>query len=140
MNTHKVKWQVGLSNGETFQEGKELYSEIPGELSPWQKLLVYLKTYDLKITSISLFTDSDQHFNLPTLGKNPQFAPFRDAPKPIDYIMFRIMGKERGSGASAPESERDWFTVIQAIYENGMKLQVWVDENNIKNSWSLITF
>lgn len=136
---HNVKWQVSLSNGETFFENKGKYLEIPNEKSPWQRLIQYIAENKLKITSIALYTDLGQSFNLPSSGNNPKFKPFLDAEKPLDYNMFRSIAKEARvinmKAGSAKVSE--WFTTIEAIYSN-CKLQLWVDENNIKNCWTLI--
>lgn len=115
---HNVKWQVSLSNGETFFEGKGNYQEIAGEKSPWQRLLCYIANNKLKITSISLYTDFGQTFNLPSSGNNPKFGAFLDAEKPIDYNMFRSLAREaRVINMKADKAKvSDWFTTIEAIY------------------------
>lgn len=140
LNSHKVKWQVSLSNGETFFEGKGDFIEVAGELSPWQKLLAYLRDNKLNITSISLYTDDNKTFNLPSLGKNPKFSAFFQDFKPIGYNMERQFAKDHGESP-------DLFTTISAIYRipimgtSGihLKMSLWVDENNTNNCWSLLT-
>jgi hypothetical protein len=136
---HNVKWQVSLSNGETFFEGKGNYQEIPHEKSPWQRLIKYIAENKLKITSIALYTDLGQSFNLPSSGKNPKFKAFLDAEKPIDYNMFRSLAREAHVVNMKAEKAKisDWFTTIEAIYSN-YKLQLWVDEQNTKNCWVLV--
>lgn len=136
---HKVKWQVSLSNGETFFEGKGNYKEIPDVKSPWQRLVQYVAVNKLKITSISLYTDFNQTFNLPSSGNNPKFKPFLDAEKPIDYNMCRYMSREMDVVKSEVKGVKisEWFSVIEAIYST-YKLQLWVDENNTKNCWVLV--
>jgi len=139
---HNVKWQVSLSTGETFFEDKGDFIEIPDQLSPWQRLQKYLIENEAQITSLSLYTNDGQSFNLPSAGKNPKFKAFSDLEKPLDYQMFRTIGRNVAglkNGVVVPLNEHgfdDWFTVIEAIYSFG-SLQLWVDENNSKNSWVL---
>lgn len=154
LESHKVKWQVSLSNGETFFEGKGNYVEYAGELSPWGRLQEYLKANDLKITSLSLYTDDGQTFNLPSLGKNPKFSAFMQEWKPFKFVMERHVARDQGDAEYT-----DWFTTIVAYYlieikdhkHDGeqevpdnlnlvIKLSLWVDEHNTKNCWSLVTF
>jgi hypothetical protein len=136
---HNVLFQVSLSNGETFFEGKGDYQEIPGELSPWQRLTKYIAEKNLLITSLSLYTKDGQTFNLPSSGKNPKFRPFEAAQKPLDYNLGRYMAREHSFiGNELKNTEvSDLFTVIEAIYPE-YKLQLWVDENNPKNCWVLV--
>jgi hypothetical protein len=135
---HNVLFQVSLSNGETFFEGKGEYQEIPGQLSPWQRLNKYLAENKLFITSLSLYTKDGRTFNLPSAGKCPRFKFFAEAQKPIDFNFFRAISREMTFiGQEAKEVEiSDWFTVAEAIYPD-YKLQLWVDENNTRNSWVL---
>lgn len=140
MQTHKAKWQVSLSNGETFFEGKGSFKEIEGELSPWQRLIRYTADKKIEITSLSLYTDDGRTFNLPSLGKNPKFRPFLEVDKPIDYNLARYVArdisgiKEGNEGKVTSVKVSDWFTVAEAVYST-YKLQLWVDENNPKNCW-----
>jgi hypothetical protein len=137
--THNVLFQVSLSNGETFFEDKGQFITIPGELSPWQRLINYITEKKLLITSLSLYTKDGRTFNLPSSGKNPKFRPFQVAEKPIDYNYCHYIAREHeivdkkivGTVAS------DWFAMIEAIYPD-YRLQVWVDEKNTKNSWVLV--
>src|SRR3990172_4943412 len=91
----------------------------------------------------SLYTPDGRTFNLPSLGKNPNFAPFRDSEKPIDFHVERKMGSEisglrEGNKLSIKKVEMsDWFTVAIAIYPT-YKLQLWVDNQNPKNCWVLV--
>jgi hypothetical protein len=141
---HKVKFKVSLNNGETFYEGKGDYVEIAGQLSPWQRLLKYTVDNKVEITSLSLYTDSGQTFNLPSSGKNPKFKPFRDIQKPIDYDLKRYVAREldttriNGDLTLDNIAVSEWFTVIEAIYPD-YKLELWVDEFNIQNCWTLCT-
>jgi hypothetical protein len=139
MQTHRVKWKVATSDGGVFYEGKGDFVEVSGQPSPWQRLDKYLSENKLEITSLSLYTDDGQTFNLPSLGKNPRFQPFREAEKPIDYNICRYIGKEvKVANLKAGEAQvSDWFTVAEAIYPS-YKLQLWVDEKNIKNCWCLV--
>lgn len=143
LTVHKVKWQVSLSNGETFFEDKGNFIVIPGELSPWQKLLKYCEDNSLTITSLSLYTDDGRTFNLPSLGKNPKFRVFDLAQKPYKFTL------ERRYASDTDDMEHaDRYTTIVAWYkfvncpefgDVSLKLSIWVDENNTQNSWSLIT-
>ena len=134
-----VFWQVSLSNGETFYENKGIFVLIPGELSPWKRLLNYIVEHKVEITSLSLFTKDGRTFNLPSAGKNPKFAPFALAEKPIDYIFNRYLAREHEvvDMKVVKTEATDWFAVIEAIYPT-YKLQLWVDENNTRNSWVLV--
>lgn len=143
MTQHNVKWKVGLSNGETFFEGKTPFDPQDGELSPWQRLQNYLYNNQTDITSLSLYTDEGQTWHLPSLGKNPKFKAFEEARKPLDFNFFHVVGQNikvsRDSGRFIGEREEasDNFAVIEAIYSSH-KLQIWVDNNNTQNSWTLV--
>ena len=131
MQTLKVKWQVSLSDGTTVYEGKGDYLYIAGELSPWNRLLEHIKTNELRITSLSLYTDKGQTFNLPSAGKNPKFHLFASSPQPIGYKMFRAVGHDIDA-----QSE-DHFTVAEADYGD-YRLQLWVDNQHPENCWTLL--
>lgn len=141
MNGTKIKWQVSLSNGETFFEDKGDYVLIPGELSPWQRLIKYIALNRLLITSISLYTDNGYRYNLPSSGNNPNFKPFRLAEKPLDYNFEHYFAAEKGLNESreinVDINEGELYTVISAIYPK-YTLQLWVSENNPKNSWCVV--
>lgn len=119
-----VFWQVSLSNGETFQEGKGDYKVIEGELSPWQRLKRYIGD-DTTITSLSLFTEDGRSFVLPSGGKNPKFHAFTEAENPVSYNFFRKLGGDVSIGGEVHVDEL--YNVIEAEYENGSRLQIWVD-------------
>ena len=132
---HKVKWQISLNNGETFYEDKGRFIEIEGELSPWNKLQNYIKENDLEITSLALYTDIGQRFNLPSNSSNPKFKAFIEGYRPYRYTLERKLGFDINGTAN------ELYTTISAFYklENiEIKLSVWVDENNTMNSWSNI--
>jgi len=129
---NKVKWQVSLSNGETFFEGKNEFVRVAGELSPWNKLLAYISENNLNITSISLYTDEGETFNIPSVGKTPKFHAFSEAEKPVSLNFFRKAAKDV-VGQTAFEQ----YAVIEATFES-IKLQLWVDESEGKNSWALV--
>ena len=145
METHKhnVKFKVSLSNGETFFEGKPPFDEIPNELSPWNKLQEYIFKNKVEVTSLSLYTDSGQTFNLPSAGKNPKFKVFQKLEKPLDFQCFRAIGRDldvipKDNKFEATQSgDSDWFTIAEAIYSS-YRLQIWVDEQNPRNSWVLV--
>jgi hypothetical protein len=127
-----VGWKVSLSNGETLYEYKGDFVIIPGEISPWQKLLQYIAQNNLTITSMSLYTDGGQTFNLPSAGKNPKFHAFDIQEKPIAYTFSNRLGQDM-----IGQTDGDLFAIIEAEY-NTYRLQIWVDRNNPKNTWSLV--
>lgn len=133
---HKAKWTVGLSNGETLHEEKGDFCTITGALSPWQRLLGHLAEAGATITSLSLYADDGRRWNLPSAGKAPKFKAFAEAPKPVSFRMFRKAGADLRQDGSV--QEQDLFTVAEATYEDGKKLQVWVDEGTL-NSWNLVS-
>lgn len=136
---HKAKWMVSLNNGENLYEEKGKYETIAGELSPWQRLLAYIKENDLKITSLAVYTDCGRYFNLPSAGKNPKFKAFGEATPPLGYRQFRQMAGDvlQGRGQEATIHDPEVFTVVEAQYEDH-NLQLWVC-NKTLNCWTLIT-
>lgn len=139
LKNHSVFFQVSLSNGETFFEEKGKFVTVQGEISPWQKLIKYATENKLEITSLSLYTKDGRTFNLPSAGRDPKFRPFALADKPLDYNFGHYLARESEivDGKAINTTPSDWFAVIEAIYEK-YKLQLWVDENNNKNSWVLV--
>jgi len=142
METHTVKFQISLSNGETFFEGKGPFKEIPGEKSPWQKLIDYLVENKVEITSLALYTDEGRRFTLPHAGKNPKFAPQikGDFVLPIDFHLFRYIEQDlkvTPTGEITDRRTAALFTVAEAIYPD-YKIQLWVDEHDHNNCRVLI--
>ena len=131
---HTVKWQVGLSNGENFKEDKGQFETSPGALSPWQRLLAYLEEHQVTITSLSLCTDDGRRWNLPSAGKNPKFKAFADAPQPVGYRFYRKLGGDVMNGA-IQQPER--YAVVEATYEDGHTMQLWVDDAT-QASWCIL--
>ena len=142
MQTHRVKFKVSLSSGETYYEGKSPFENIPGQLSPWQRLIAYTVTHKCLITSLSLYTEDGHVYNLPSAGKNPRFHLFRENKKPIDYNYFHSVATETNVTQEygidkKSQKVADWYAVIEAVYPDH-KLQIWVDELNPKSCWALI--
>lgn len=143
---HQVGFYAGLSNGETIYEGKGDWIDYQdGRSSPWQRLQTYLAENKVEIRSFGLyvFDAGEQYprtFNLPSLRANPEkirpnHAIAFNAPRPFDYHFFRGLTRKQGSsGEMEPES---LYTVAEAIYQ-GAKMQIWVDEANTKNCWTLL--
>lgn len=144
-----VKWQVSLSNGETFLEGKEPFNFKDGEPLPFARLEKYLVENKLKITSIALTEpETNRTWNLPGMANRPKFRAFDSAPQPYDYHVFRKMAQDVGTGSIDEEGKQnivkydipknvEVFTVAEAVYKGGVKLQLWVSESNPDNSWIL---
>jgi hypothetical protein len=127
----RLAWKVGLSNGETFIEGNEPFEIIPGETSPWLRLLSYIKKENLSITSLSL-TDGKRNFNLPSAGKDPKFSAFANAEKPLGYNYWRPVG-----GDIKPGAKVDKFFMIEAYYMY-FTVQLWVDAHSTSNTWVVV--
>lgn len=135
MKTHTVRWIASLNNGETYHEEKGDYKTIEGELSPWQRLQKYIQEKGLRITSLGLQTAySERTYNLPSAGANPRFKAFEDAPKPVEYKMYRRAGVDIMNGQAHNE---EVYTVAEATYGDGRKLQIWVHETTLQ-AWTLI--
>tara|TARA_R110000851_G_scaffold96046_2_gene208435 strand:+ start:1929 stop:2339 length:411 start_codon:yes stop_codon:yes gene_type:complete len=134
--TKKVRWIASLSNGQTLYEERGNFKTIQGELSPWLRLLLYLTENNLAITSIALTFDERTRYNLPSLSKSPKFHAFATAAKPVAFNFFRKMGGDVIDG-SIDADTADHFAVIEAQYEGGQVIQVWVDDSN-GNTWTLL--
>lgn len=201
--TRKVKFFVGLSDGSNVYEGKGEYDIDKA----WLKLQEHLETNVLKITSLGLYTDFGQTWNLPSntrlpiiklnnyiqkkkvhikvaylvdknkkqtriaipentdlqiflkdkitdnvtgiifytdRGKGLYFPKISTNPKVREFFdlevenfnFFRIRAEDRDISGK-PVGVIDEFVVVEAIMGN-KKLQIWVNENNPRNSWSLI--
>jgi hypothetical protein len=128
--TQLVGWGVSLSSGETFHENKNEYSVIQGQPSPWLRLSSYIKTHNLKITSLFLYNDCHR-WNLPSAGNNPRFSIFSEIEKPTSYRFFRKIG------ADISGEDQEQYAVIEAVYQD-KKLQVFVNEKYPHASWSVI--
>ena len=135
MDSHKVKFKVSFSNGETFYEGKGKFVEIEGEKSPAQRMFDYQDENELDITSMSLYLSNGQEFHLPSRGKNPKFRAFDEATKPLDYNVFRKIA--RNVSLSGEVQQADHFTCIESIYEDH-SVQLWVDEQAPHSSYVLM--
>lgn len=131
----KVLWYASLANGEDITEGKGDFKVIEGALSPWQRLIEYLCDAKTEVTALSLFTKEGHRWNLPSAGKNPRFAEMQFATKPVDFRMFRKAAVEQKHGQQQG-GWQDRHTCIEAIYEDGARLQLWVEEETLK-SWSI---
>lgn len=134
MKTHRVKWSVSLSNGETYHEEKGDYCTVEAELSPWQRLLAYIAEQNVKITSLYLRTDDGRTYNLPSAGNNPRFKAFGDSQKPVDYNMHRRVAVDVMNGKQGLETV---FTIARATLNDGKKMEIWVNEETL-NSWVLV--
>lgn len=133
---HKILFTVGLSNGETISEEKGNFCTIEGAPSPWRRLCSYIAKEGLEIRSLSLATRDGKRWNLPSAGKTPKFKEFGEMPKPVDFRIFRKLGTDLNPKTHEVVSQ-DLYTVAEATFSDGCKLQVWVDEETCK-SWSVI--
>ena len=133
---HNVRWSVSLSNGETLFEGRGDYKEIPGELSPWQRLQNHLVVVKAEITSMGLLCENYTRYNLPSRGTNPKFHEFHSQEKPLDFELRRKVGQDRTPQGEAI-GEPDLFTTAVAIYPD-YELQIWINEKNPEVAYSLV--
>jgi len=128
----KVKFVVGLSNGENLTEGEGVL-EKDGTLTPWHKLQEYLKEKGIEIRSMSLFSKTElgnRHYHLPnSQDKWDKFNKWTKSEVPIGYNCFRGVesdwGKLDGVGV---------YTCAEAIYPD-YKVQLWVSEVDPDKSW-----
>jgi hypothetical protein len=134
MKTHNVGWKVSLSNGETFYEGKGAYEVQKGTPSPWHRLQDHIKSNDLKITSLSLYSKEGMNWHVHSPGNSPRFQEFEKEPKPVELRIFRAM-TSGGGGINGAYVETH-FTVAQAKYPDYI-LQMWVSETDPKNCWAI---
>jgi hypothetical protein len=135
--TPHIFWTASLSDGQTIFEDKGDYAITQGELSPWQRLMAFLRENpEVKITSLSLYTFDNRRFNLSSSGRNPKFKIFADAEQPVGYRFFRVAGMD--FDMSGKREKEETFAVVEAVYKSGKKLQLWVADDNIDNCWSLI--
>jgi hypothetical protein len=135
METPKIKWAVGLSDGSNQYEGKGDYQFKEGTLSPYQRLLKHLEKEKLTITSLALYMDDGRRWNLPSEGNKPKFKIFQDIEKPVSYRFFRKAGMDIGAN-NKDVLNKENYAVIEANYKD-KKLQVFVDEKYPHASWSL---
>jgi len=131
---NKVLWVATLSNGEVLYEEKGDYTTVSGALSPWNKLQEHLTESNSKITALGLYTEDGRRFNLPSTETNPKFNEFSKASIPVSYRMFRKVGADITGGTVGAQEK---YTVVEATYEDGRRLQIWVDEKGI-TSWAII--
>jgi len=128
----KVKFVVGLSNGEILTEGKGIL-EKDGTLSPWHKLQAYLKDNDLEIRSMSLYSKTkvgNRHYHLPNdPQKWAKFNKWQEGEVPIGYRCFRGVESDWGKDTSTSV-----YTCAEAIYKD-YKVQLWVSEIDNDKCW-----
>jgi len=123
----KVKFVVGLSNGESLVEGVGILEKKPNELSPWHKLQSYLKENSLTITSMSLNVKTEignRHYHLPNSKSKFQ------GKVPNSYNCFRRGAIDGLTGASGYEL----YTVAEAIYDD-FKVRLYVSEIDPDKCW-----
>ena len=132
----KATFIASLSNGQTIYEGKGDFAQKVGELSPWQRLLSYVAEESLTITSLSITTPDGRRYNLPSASNSPKFHAFQNAPKPheIDFSR-RMAGNVMDNGKIEDEEH---YAVLEARYEDGKKVQLWVAEAEPHHCWTLI--
>lgn len=124
---NKIRFSVGLSNGENLIEGESILSKIDREDSPWHKLQKYLKEKDLEIRSMSLYSKTEvgnRHYHLPSTS--PKFK----GEAPSGFNFFRWCALEGLTGGVMAEH----YAVGEAIFED-YKAQLWVSEIDPDKCW-----
>jgi hypothetical protein len=119
---NNITFILSLNNGETIHESANIYKSL--EKSVWLTSQDYISENALSITSLSLVNRDNQHFNLPSSGKNPRFASYNTT-KPIGYNFFRKVLMNMDGSINPSDS----FAVIVAEFEKHF-IELWVNENS----------
>lgn len=128
--THNARWTVSLSSGETFYEGKGKFEVIPGEQSPWNRLMDYIQDNNLQITSLGIYAKTGQRYNLPSSGIRPKMGLYKTK-VPRSYKFWRCLGRELDG-----RSEDDVYAVLECVFDpNGSKVQMWVSDKDVRKVW-----
>ena len=123
----KIKFKVGLSNGENLIENEGILLKVKGEDSPWWKLQKYLEDNDLEIRSMSLVSKTDvgnRHYNLP--NEKNKFNGL----VPLGFNCFRHYSSDVVVG----EGNVEHYAVAEAIYPK-FKVQLIVSEVDNDKCW-----
>lgn len=123
----KVKFVVGLSNGESLIEGEGILQKIAGEDSPWWKLQKYIKENDLEIRSMYLVSKTEvgnRHYNLP--NEKNKFNGIA----PSGFNCFRYYASDGLSG----DPNVEHYCIAEAIYPK-FKVQIIVSELDNDKCW-----
>lgn len=145
MQSHRVLWNVSLSNGENFREGSNPFQEVEGELSPWQQLLAYIAHRGYYITSLWLSCPSGARHHVPSRGTrsttlnikpgdDPFLHAFHSGEKPSKLRCFR----RQASDPTSPGDPVDHYTIAEATFAK-YKVQIFVSEYDPNVSWVLVT-
>jgi hypothetical protein len=138
-----IHFVASLSDGQTIIEGKGDWQWFPdGRPSPWNRLVRYTAEQGLAITSLSLVAPDGQIYNFPPAGKKAKFEGYADrvsADKPLDYTVRRHIAHEiSGVGRQVTNIKAvEFYTIAVAIYPT-FELQLWVDENDHRKSWTVV--
>ena len=134
MQSHRVLWNVSLSNGENHRECFGKFEEFKGVISPWQQLMLYLEEAGASITALWLSCPSGAVHHLPSMGIShaPLLSAFHAAEKPTKLRCFR----RQSSNPVQTDEPVDHYTVAEATYETH-KLQIFVSEHDPNVSWVL---
>lgn len=124
MDKKSARWVAALSNGEVIVENTGAYIEVPGEPSPWQKLLKHLEEKNLEIRALQIRVNG-RTYTLPSF--NPKFGGL--IPKSFKY--FRKVATDVYNERTE-NIER--YICIEAIYDS-FSIRLWVDEMGMGHSW-----
>jgi hypothetical protein len=92
------------------------------------------------VTGMVFFDHTGRSHYLPLHFKNPRIAAFYKGGQPTGYHFFRVRAEDAQVEGSVMKlaGSPDVYTVAEAQYADGRKLQVWVSERYTDISWSLI--
>jgi hypothetical protein len=76
---------------------------------------------------------------VPISYKNPRFAAFYSYGNVKDLRFFRKEAADKHLTGAVVDGSVETFAIAEAEYENGTKLQIWVNSKHPDISWSLIT-
>lgn len=140
----RVSFTASLSNGEIIVENKGDWCWVDGLKSPWQRLIRYAVEKKLAITSLSLITPNGQILTLPPIGKAHfvAYVGIPEADRPLDFEVKRYLAREMSANGAKGTVEiesvaiKEFYTIAEAIYKD-FTLQLWVNELNPANSWTV---
>uniref|UniRef100_A0A6M3IWC8 Uncharacterized protein n=1 Tax=viral metagenome TaxID=1070528 RepID=A0A6M3IWC8_9ZZZZ len=119
-----MEWEIGLSNGESWNR-KQLYKEK--DLSPFRRLLKYMKDGDLSITSFKIILPSC-FLHLPSTKGKIQSE--------IEPLYFWIETNERFGGYLGSQLKSIEIKESVSYRLGDTRVYYWVNENN--NVWCQI--
>lgn len=144
----KARWLVSLSDGTMALEDKHPYENIPGQVSPYQRMIRHVRENKLDISGIRIQIEKEgeatRTYNL--VSKSPKQKWGGLSPMIPNELTYKRRVQQ--SGTAEPNEQGGYdvqtgsliethFIEIHAIYDN-FSLVTIVDEDSGTESWSLI--